>query len=246
MNNLEGKKAIVTGGNSGIGYATAKELKAQGAEVIITGRRSEAVKEAADELGVIGTVADQAELKAIEKLVKEVQQDFGKIDILFINAGIVEMTMIETATESNFDNMMNVNFKGAFFTLSRFIPILNEGASVVFLSSNTASMSGTSSSIYSASKAALNSLTKNAAVELAPRKIRVNAISPGPTATEIMKKAGFEGEALEQLNTVLISKIPLAKIGTAQDIARMVAYYCSDDASFITGSEIIIDGGMSL
>lgn len=244
--NLQGKKALVTGGNSGIGYATAKELKAQGAEVIITGRRADALKQAAEELDVTGIVADQGQLSAIENLAAKVSEDFDKIDILFINAGVLEMAMIEAATEANYDNMMNVNFKGAFFTLSRFIPILNDGASVVFLSSNTASMTGPSGSIYSASKAALNSLTKNAAIELAPRKIRVNAISPGPIKTEIMKKAGFEGEAMDQLNDYMISRIPLAKIGDAADVGKLVAYYASDAASFITGSEIIIDGGMSL
>jgi len=246
MELLKGKIAVVTGGNSGIGYATAKELKAHGAEVIITGRRKDAVEKAAAELVAIGLIADQGQVSVIEGLAKQVKESHGKIDILFINAGVLEMTMIENASEIAFDNVMNVNFKGAYFTLSKFIPLLNDGASVVFLSSNTASMNGPNSSIYSSSKAALNSLMKIAAVELAPRKIRVNSVSPGPTHTEILNKVGFTAEQREQVNEWMIERIPLKKIGTAEDVGKMVAYFCSDAASFITGAEIIMDGGMSL
>jgi NAD(P)-dependent dehydrogenase (short-subunit alcohol dehydrogenase family) len=180
MENLKGKIALVTGGNSGIGYATAKELKAQGAEVIITGRRSAAVDQAAAELGVAGLLADQGRIEAIEQLAAKVKERYGKIDILFINAGVLGGADIEHVTEDVFDSVMNVNFKGAFFTLSRFIPLLQDGASVVFLSSNTASMNVANSSVYSSSKAALNAMMKIAAIELAPRNIRVNAVSPGP------------------------------------------------------------------
>jgi NAD(P)-dependent dehydrogenase (short-subunit alcohol dehydrogenase family) len=147
MENLKNKVAAITGGNSGIGYATAKELKAQGATVIITGRRRDAVEKAAAELGVTGIVADQSNISDTEKLVSQVKEQFGKIDILFINAGIVGTAPIAEATEALFDSIIGINFKGAYFTLSKFIPLLNDGASVVFLSSNTASMNGASSSI---------------------------------------------------------------------------------------------------
>jgi len=143
MEELKGKTALVTGGNSGIGYAAAKELKAQGAEVMITGRRKEAVDKAAAELGVAGFLADQGQVSAIEALASQVREKYGKLDILFINAGIVELGTIENATEKSFDNVMDINFKGAYFTLSKFIPLLNDGASVVFLSSNTASLLST-------------------------------------------------------------------------------------------------------
>jgi len=246
MENLKGKKALVTGGNSGIGYAAAKELKAQGAEVIITGRREEAVLKAAAELGVTGLVSDQGKVTAIESLAAEVTEKFGKLDILFINAGVLGGASIEGAKEEDFDYVMDVNFKGAFFTLSRFIPILNDGASVVFLSSNVASMNAANSSIYSSSKAAINSVMKIAAAELAPRKIRVNAISPGPTQTEILNKLGLDDASRKGLDDLMISKTPLRKLGTAEDVAKLVSYFSGDAATFITGAEIIIDGGFSL
>ena len=246
MDYLKGKKALVTGGNSGIGYATAKELKAQGAEVIITGRRKVAVDEAAAALGVKGMIADQGQVAEIEQLVLDVQQHFGKIDILFINAGVLEQTTIENATEAAFDHVIGVNFKGAYFTLSRFIPLLNDGASVVFLSSNTASMNVANSSIYSSSKSALNAVMRIAATELAPRKIRVNSVSPGPTATAIMHKVGYTEEQLSQVHDWMINRIPLKQIGKAEDVGKMVAYFCGEAASFITGAEIVMDGGMSL
>ncbi|SDE13381.1 SDR family oxidoreductase [Pedobacter soli] len=246
MEHLKGKIALVTGGNSGIGYATAKELKAQGAEVIITGRRKTAVDEAAAALGVTGMIADQGSVNDIEQLAFAVGQQFGKIDILFINAGVLENTTIENATEAAFDNVIGVNFKGAYFTLSRFIPLLNDGASVVFLSSNTASMNAANSSIYSSGKSALNAVMRIAATELAPRKIRVNSVSPGPTATEIMNKAGYTPEQLSQVNAWILDRVPLKQIGKAEDVAKMVAYFCGEAASFITGAEIVMDGGMSL
>jgi NAD(P)-dependent dehydrogenase (short-subunit alcohol dehydrogenase family) len=246
MEDLKGKIALVTGGNSGIGYAAAKELRAQGAKVIITGRRKEAVEKAVLELGVTGLIADQGQVSAIEALASQVGEKYGKIDILFINAGVLEMGMIENATEKAFDNVMDVNFKGAYFTLSKFIPLLNDGASVVFLSSNTASMNGANSSIYSSGKAALNAVMKIAAVELAPRKIRVNSVSPGPIETEILNKVGFDATQLKEVKEWIVGRVPLKKMGSASDVARMVAYFCGEASSFITGAEIIMDGGMSL
>lgn len=244
--NLNNKIAIVTGGNSGIGFATAKELKAQGATVIITGRRKDAIDKAALEIEAIPFVADQANVKDITVLSKEVENQFGKIDILFINAGITgEPSLIENANEENFDAVMNINFKGAYFTLNKFIPLLNDGASVVFLSSNTATMRSPQSSIYQASKAALNSIAKTAAAELAPRKIRVNTVSPGPTRTNVLNSNYGETTA----NTIwenLTNIVPLKKIGTPQDVAKMVAYLSGENASYITGADFLIDGGMIL
>lgn len=243
---LNNKIAVVTGGNSGIGFATAKELKAQGATVIITGRRKDAIDKAALEIEAIPFVADQANVKDLTTLSKEVENQFGKIDILFINAGITgEPSLIENANEGNFDAVMNINFKGAYFTLNKFIPLLNSGASVVFLSSNTAAMRSPQSSVYQASKAALNSIAKTAAAELAPRKIRVNTVSPGPTRTNVLNRSYGETTA----NTIwenLANIVPLKKIGTPEDVAKMVVYLCGEHASYITGADFLIDGGMLL
>lgn len=247
MKKFNNKIAVVTGGNSGIGYATAKELIEQGAKVMITGRRKAAVEAAAKELGAVPFIADQSVLDDIDTLVQEVQESYGKVDILFINAGIVgESTLIASASVENFDNVMNINFRGAYFTLSKFIPILNEGASVVMLSSIVASMHKPSSSIYQASKAALNSISKTAANELAPRKIRVNMISPGPTQTEVMNKSGMDDATVKGIMDHLTNIIPLKKIGKPEDVAKLVSYLSDDAASFITGSEFVIDGGMTL
>ena len=246
MKALKNKIAVVTGGNSGIGYAAAKELKEQGAEVIITGRRKAAVDAAAAELGVTGMLADQGSLPAIEHLAAAVKAQSGKIDILFINAGVLGGADIENATEEVFDSVIGVNFKGAFFTLSRFIPLLNDGASVVFLSSNTAIMKVANSSIYSSGTAALNAVMKIAAVELAPRRIRVNAVSPGPVETEILHKQGYNDEQLKGVKAWIMERVPLGHMGKAGDIGKMVAHLCRDESSFITGAEFLMDGGMSL
>ncbi|KAF2507002.1 SDR family oxidoreductase [Flavobacterium zhairuonense] len=246
MDNLKDKVAVITGGNSGIGYAAAKQLKEQGAQVIITGRRKEAIEKAAQELGVTAVTANQASVSDIENLVAKVKEDFGAVDILFINAGIAGLGTIEQTSEELFDSIMNVNLRGAYFTLSKFIPILKDGASVVFLSSNTASMPGPGSSVYSASKTALNSVMKSAALELAPRKIRVNSVSPGPTETEVMKKVGLDETTVKGIMDVVIEKVPLKQMGKSEDVAKMVSYLSSDAAKFITGADFIMDGGMVL
>ena len=247
MKKLQNKVALVTGGNSGIGYATAADLVANGAAVIITGRRAAAVQKAADELGATGIVADQSQLADINRLYERVKAQFGRLDILFINAGITgTQGRIEQASEANFNQVMDVNFKGAYFTLSTFIPLLNDGASVVILSSIVAGMHRAGSSIYQASKAALNSVAKTAAVELAERGIRVNIVSPGPHKTEIMKKAGLDETTLRQLDAELIQQIPLRKMGEARDVAQLVRYFSEESASFITGTEVVVDGGLTL
>lgn len=242
MKNLSNKVAVVTGGNSGIGYATAKVLKEKGATVIITGRRKEAIERAASELNVTGLLADQSNLADIDLLVAKVKEDFGKVDILLINAGITKFSSIASMTENMFDEVMNVNFKGAYFTLSKFIPVLNDHASVVFLSSTSATISPQSASVYAASKAAVNAVMKIAALELSTQKIRVNAVSPGPVATEILNKLGLDNSVEAQI----IKSVPLSRLGKADEVADLIAYLASDSASFITGSNFLIDGGQSV
>ena len=242
MKNFSNKVAVVTGGNSGIGYATAKVLNEKGATVIITGRRKEAIERAASELNVTGLLADQSNLADIDLLVAKVKEDFVKVDILLINAVITKFSSIASMTENMFDEVMNVNFKGAYFTLSKFIPVLNDHASIVFLSSTSATISPQSASVYAASKAAVNAVMKIAALELSTQKIRVNAVSPGPVATEILNKLGLDNS----VETQIINSVPLSRLGKADEVADLIAYLSSDSASFITGSNFLIDGGQSV
>ncbi|TGD57378.1 SDR family oxidoreductase [Flavobacterium humi] len=244
MNKLENKVAIVTGGNSGIGYAAAKELKAQGAKVIVTGRNQAALLIAEKDLGVTGIVADQADLKSIENLAAEVKTKFGTVDVIFLNAGIASFAPLESASEAHYDSIMDVNVKGVYFTLQQLLPVLNDGGSVIFNASVNASLGMPGSSVYAASKAAILAINKVFATELAPRKIRVNAISPGPVETPIYGKLGMHQEEVDGFGEVLGQKILLKRFGQASEIAKTVAFLASDDASFITGTEIVVDGGL--
>jgi NAD(P)-dependent dehydrogenase (short-subunit alcohol dehydrogenase family) len=246
MRELKGKIAVVTGGNSGIGYASAKELKANGATVIITGRSEEKVKTASEELGVKGIVADVESISAIENLVEQVKTDVGKVDVLFVNAGIFQAAPIGQTSEEMFDHQMGINFKGAFFTTEKFLPILNDGASIINLGSVNAYTGMPNTAVYAASKAAINSYTRTAATELAPRKIRVNVINPGPIATPIFGKTGMEEEQLNGFAAAMQDRIPLKRFGQPEDVAKLVSFLASDEASFITGSEYNIDGGINI
>ncbi|WP_026728081.1 glucose 1-dehydrogenase [Flavobacterium denitrificans] len=244
MKNLENKVAIVTGGNSGIGYAAAADLVAKGAKVIVTGRNKEALAKAETDLNVTGIAADQSDLKSIDNLVEEVKSKFGKVDILFLNAGMAAFAPVESASEDHYDSIMNVNVKGVYFTVQKVLPILNDGGSIIFNTSVNAHVGMPNSSVYAASKAAVLSLNKVFAVELASRKIRVNAVSPGPIETPLYGKVGLEKEEVEGLGSALGEKILLKRFGQAAEVAKTVSFLASDDASFITGSEIVVDGGL--
>jgi NAD(P)-dependent dehydrogenase (short-subunit alcohol dehydrogenase family) len=246
MKTLTNKVAVVTGGNSGIGYATAKELADKGANVIITGRNKDAVAKAADELGVTGIVSDQGQLGQIDELVAHVKAQFGKVDILFLNAGVANFSPVESATEVHFDGIIDLNLKGVYFTVQKFIPILNDGASIVFNTSVNATLGMPNSSVYAASKAAILSLNRVLAVELAPRSIRVNAVSPGPVATPLYGKIGLTEEEVNGFGTILGERILLKRFAKPEEIANVVRFLASDDASFITGTELVVDGGLTV
>lgn len=246
MKNLENKTAIVTGGNSGIGYAAAAELVSRGAQVIVTGRNKEALAKAETELNVTGIVADQSDLKSIDNLVEEVKEKFGKIDIVFLNAGIASFSPLESAPEDHYDSIMNVNTKGVYFTVQKLLPVLNDGASIIFNTSINAHVGMPNSSVYAASKAAVLSFNKVFAVELASRKIRVNAVSPGPVETPLYGKLGLQKEEVEGFGTILGEKILLKRFAQSSEIAKTVAFLASDDSSFITGTEIVVDGGLTV
>ncbi|OJJ16834.1 short-chain dehydrogenase [marine bacterium AO1-C] len=246
MSNLTGKVAVVTGGNSGIGYAAAKKFKADGAQVIITGRSADKVSQAANELGVKGIVADASSLSAIDSLVEQVKNEFGNVDVLFVNAGVFYPTPLGQISEELYDTQMNINLKGAIFTVEKFLPILNEGASIINLSSINAYTGMPNTAVYAATKAALNSYTRTAATELAARKIRVNAVNPGPVSTPIFGKTGMPEEQLTGFAEAMQNRVPLKRLGQPEDIAKLVAFLASDDASFITGAEYNIDGGINV
>ena len=246
MSNLNGKVAIVTGGNSGIGFASAKDLKEKGAKVIITGRSEERVKAASLELGVKGIVADVTNLKQIDELVETVKEEFGSVDVLLVNAGVFTPAPIGQTTEESFDYQMGINFKGAVFTIEKFLPILNDGASIINISSVLANKGVANTAIYSASKAAMNSYTKIATTELAPRKIRVNSINPGPISTPIYGKIGMPENDLNAMAKTFQERVPLKRFAEPSEVAKLVTFLASDDASFITGSEYNIGGGISI
>ena len=246
MNDLTGKVAVITGGNSGIGYETAKFFKEAGAHVIITGRSEDKVASAASVLGVRGIVADVIDLSAIDALVAQVKLEFGNIDVLFVNAGIFSPAPVGQNTEELFDAQMGINFKGAVFTTEKFLPIINDGGSIINLSSINAYTGMPNTAIYAASKAALNAYTRTAASELAVRKIRVNSVNPGPVHTPIFGKTGMPEEQLNQFAQAIQDRVPLKRFGKPEDIAKLVTFLASDDASFITGSEYNIDGGINL
>ncbi|MCJ8319543.1 MAG: SDR family oxidoreductase [Colwellia sp.] len=246
MNDLTGKVAVVTGGNSGIGYETAKYFKEAGARVIITGRSVDRVMTAAAELGITGIVADVIDLSAIDKLVDQVKNDFGNIDVLFVNAGIFSPAPVGQTTEEMFDTQMGINFKGAVFTTEKFLPIINDGGSIINLSSINAYTGMPNTAIYAASKAALNSYTRTAASELSVRKIRVNSVNPGPVSTPIFAKTGMPENQLNEFAAAMQNRIPLKRFGQPKDIAKLVTFLASDDASFITGGEYNIDGGINI
>src|SRR6185369_16739455 len=244
---LQNKIAVITGGNSGIGFATAKELKNHGARVVIIGRNSEAIGRAARELGgdTLGITADVSRVADLYQAFQTIREKAGHIDILFVNAGIAKFAPAAESTEALFDELTDANFKGAYFTMQRALPLLTEGASIVFNSSTIAHFGLPGASIYAAGKAALISLARTLAIELAGRKIRVNVVSPGPIATPIFGKLGLPQAAVEQMAAGILAQVPLNRFGEPNEIASSVVFLCSTDAAFITGQELIIDGGMA-
>lgn len=246
MSKLQNKVAVVTGGSAGIGFATAKQFIEEGAKVVITGRNQAAIDKAVAALGnnATGIRADAASLSDTNELVEQVKSAFGKVDVLLVNAGVSSQDPIGQITEENFDTIMDINFKGAVFTTEKFIPLLNDGASVIHMTSVSAYTFATGTGIYSASKAALTAYSKTAAVELAGRKIRVNTVAPAMTETDMIYKGQFSSE---EIHAFLKDKImPFKRYGKPEEVAKLVTFLASDDASFISGAEYTIDSGASV
>ncbi|HEY3913451.1 MAG TPA: SDR family oxidoreductase [Verrucomicrobiae bacterium] len=244
---LQNKIAVITGGNSGIGWAAAQEFKAQGARVIIIGRNAEAVVQAAKELGgdTLGVTADVSRVADIDRAFQTIGKATERMDILFVNAGIAKFAPLADSTEALFDEMTDTNLKGAYFTVQRALPLLSEGASVIFTSSAVVHFGMSGASVYAAGKGALNSLVKTLALELASRKIRVNVVSPGPIATPIFGKMGLSEEEMDKVSAGILAQVPLGRFGEAAEIARCVAFLASSESSYVSGTELVVDGAMS-
>ncbi len=246
MKRLEGKVAVVTGGNSGIGLATAKRLQDEGARVAISGRNQQTLDEAVNTIGngVLAVQADVSKLTDVDKLYAQVSKKLGKIDVLFVNAGVAKFAPFAETSESTYDEQFDINIKGAYFTIQKALPFLNDGASIILNTSVVSSKGTAGASAYSATKAALRSLARTAAAELVGRGIRVNAVAPGPIVTPIFGKTGLPKEAIEEFAKETISKIPMKRFGQPEEVAGTVAFLASQDASYITGVEINVDGGL--
>jgi NAD(P)-dependent dehydrogenase (short-subunit alcohol dehydrogenase family) len=246
MKRLEGKVAVVTGGNSGIGLASAKRLHDEGARVAISGRSQKTLDEAVKIIGkdVLAVKSDVAKSGDLEKLYGEVAAKFGKIDVLFVNAGIAKFVPLANASEPHFDEIFDINAKGAYFTIQKALPYLNDGASIVLNTSVVSTKGVANASVYSATKAALRSFARTVAAELADRNIRVNSVAPGPIETPIFDRLGLSKEQVDDFAKDTVSKIPLKRFGKPEEVAGAVAFLASSDASYITGVELNVDGGM--
>jgi NAD(P)-dependent dehydrogenase (short-subunit alcohol dehydrogenase family) len=244
---LEGKVAVVTGGNSGIGLASAKRLHEEGARVVITGRDRKTLDAAVSAIGE-GTIAlqsDASKLEDIERLFSAVESRLGKVDVLFANAGIARFAPYSASHATVFDELFDTNVKGVYFTLQKAIPHLNDGASVILNTSVAGSKGTENMGIYAATKAAVRSFARTAATELKERNIRVNAVAPGPIATPIFGRTGLTEEQIAGFQAGISARVPLGRIGRPEEIAGAVAFLASDDASYITGVELNVDGGMA-
>jgi len=248
MQKLSGKNVLITGGNSGIGLAAAKLFLEQGARVAITGRDPQALDEAATALGhdVLALRSDAASVADIEALMSRIAQQWGRIDVLFVNAAIASPAPFELVSEAHFDSVMSVNLKGSFFAVQKALPLLKPGASVIFTTSIANQIGAPNFSVYAASKAAMRSMVQTLALELVGKGIRVNAVSPGPIATPIWGKFGLPAEVAQAAQQEVANKSPSKRFGEAEEVAKAALFLACDDSSYVVGQEVVVDGGMSL
>ena len=247
MKTFEGKVAVITGGNSGIGLATAKKFGAQGAKVAIFGRDRKTLEQAAREIGpdTLALQADVTDLPSLDGFFRQVKSRFGNIDALFINAGVAKFAPINEVTVQQYDELLDTNLKGSYFAVQKALPLLNQGASIVLTTTAAATLGLPGASVYAASKAALRSLARTLSAELLPRNIRVNAIAPGPIETPIFGRLGLAPQAVDELAKVILGRVPAKRLGRPEEIADAVLFLASPASNYIVGVELNVDGGMS-
>ena len=243
---FEGKTVVITGGNSGIGLATAKLFHAEGAKVAITGRDQKTLDEAAKSIGgdTLAVKADISKLDEIDKLFTQVAAKFGKIDALFANAGIAKFAPVGDSSEQLFDETFDTNVKGLYFTLQKSLSHLNDNAGIVLNSSVVNSKGSATTSVYAATKAAVRSIARTFASELVDRGIRVNVVSPGPIATPIFGRTGLPKAAVDEFVSHIKTSVPMKRFGTPEEVGHAVLFLASPEASYITGVDLNVDGGL--
>ena len=247
MGKLEGKIALVTGGNSGIGLATAKRFVNEGAYVFITGRRDPELAAAAKEIGrnVTGVRGNVSNLADLDRLFARIKSEKGRLDIVFANAGIAKFAPFGTITEELYESIFDINVKGLLFTVQKALPLLPDGASIILNASVVASKGLPANSVYSATKAAVRSFARTWTTDLRDRRIRVNAVSPGSTDTPGLRDLLASSETGQQRLKMISNSVPLGRLGTPDEIAKAVVFLASDDSSYVTGTELFVDGGFA-
>lgn len=247
MERLKDKVAVITGGNSGMGLATAQRFVAEGAYVFITGRRQSELDAAVKQISrnITGVRGDVSNLADLDRLYAKVKEQKGRIDILFANAGVGEFAPLGTITEAHFDKIFSINVKGLLFTVQKALPLFQDGSSIILNASVGASKGVGATSVYSASKAAIRSFARTWTVDLKHRKIRVNTISPGPIDTPIFDSIAQTEKEINQIKANLVAAVPIGRMGSPDEIAKAVSFLASDDSSYITGIELCVDGGMA-
>jgi NAD(P)-dependent dehydrogenase (short-subunit alcohol dehydrogenase family) len=239
------KVVLITGGNSGIGLATAKRVASEGAKVIITGRNRESLAAAVEHIGAgaQGVVSDVAKADDLDRLYADIKERHGRLDGLFVNAGVAVFQPVETVTDATYDTLMNTNVKGAFFTIQKAIPLLASGAGIVINASVTQSKGSPMTAVYSATKAAVRSMARTFSAELIGRGVRVNAVSPGPVETPIWQRTGVPEEVAAGMKARIIESNPSKRYGRPEEVAAAVAFLMSSEASYIVGANLYVDGG---
>src|SRR6202023_2468952 len=247
MNKIEGKIALITGGNSGIGLATAKQFVNEGAYVFITGRREPETAAAVEEIGrnVTGVQGDVSNLGDLDRLFAQIKREKGRLDIVFANAGVAKLAPLGTITEELYDSVFNINVKGVLFTVQKALPLLPDGASIILNASIVGSKGLPSNSVYSAQKAAVRSFARTWTTDLKDRRIRVNAVSPGSTDTPGLSNLLASSEVGEQRKKMIANSVPLGRFGRPDEIAKAVVFLACDDSSYVTGAELFVDGGFA-